>query len=294
MKSTFLEELARRVLVCDGAMGTMLYDRGVGFDVSIDSICLTSPELVRSIHREYIAAGADVIETNSFGANTIRLEVHGLADRTKIINRTAASLVHEAREEIGRNIFVAGAIGPTGNSLAPLDPVRHDQIRDAYAHQVEGLLEGGVDLFMVETFSDLIEIGMAIESIRRQSALPIVAQMTFTAELTTSFGTTPEHCLEYLSAQPVEVIGANCSVGPHLMIPVIERMVAKTKLPLSALPSASLPTLVEGRLVYANSPDEFALAARQFLALGVRLIGGCCGTTPQHIRRLVDLVAHSR
>jgi methionine synthase I (cobalamin-dependent)/5,10-methylenetetrahydrofolate reductase len=290
MSYPFLEEINKRLLVCDGGMGTLLYERGISFEESFDGVCLSSPDIVRNVHRDYIEAGADVIETNTFGANSYRLEPHGLAESVRLINRTGAMLARQAREEMGRDIFVAGSIGPTGKRLFPLGPVYPENVREAFLHQAEGLLEGGVDLFIIETFSDLDEITLAIKAIRELSDLPIVAQMTFSTELTTLFGATPEDCGAYLSGQPVEVIGANCSVGPQMIIDVIERMAPFAKRPLSAQPNASLPKYIEGRYIYHTSPDYFAEAAGQLLDRGVRLIGGCCGTTPVHIRRVAELV----
>lgn len=294
MKHPFLEELKKRVLVCDGGMGTLLYERGISFDISFDSVCLSAPEVIRNVHRDYIEAGADVIETNSFGANRFRLEGHGQADSVHIINRTAAQIARQAREEMGRDVFVAGSIGPTGKRLFPLGPTREEQILDTFKQQVEGLIEGGVDLFIVETFSEIKEIDLAISAIRELIDLPIVAQMTFNTELITLFGSTPEYCSKHFAELPVEVIGANCSVGPQIMIQIIERFSVKTPQFLSAQPNASLPKYVEGRYIYNVSPDYFAETADEMLNHGVRLIGGCCGTTPDHIRRLSELVAKKK
>lgn len=294
VKHPFLEGLARRVLVCDGAMGTALLGHGIEFDQSFDAICVSSPDLVRSIHSQYIKAGADVIQTNSFGANALRLGAFGLAAQCRTINQTAALLARQAKQESGRNVFVAGSIGPTGSAFSGHGRVTPDQMRDAFGRQVEGLLDGEVDLFVLETFSDLEEIGLAIEAVRLQSALPIVAQLTFREDGLTAREVSPEECVEYLTARPVDVVGANCSAGPQLMLPVLKRMTAKATRPLSAMPSASLPRQIEGRLVYETSPEQFAEVAQEFLTLGVRLIGGCCGTTPEYIRRLAEITSGDR
>ena len=291
MKHPFIDQIARRILVCDGAMGTRLYERGIGFDTSFDSLCLTNPDLVKDVHREYIEAGADIIETNTFGANRFRLKQYHLDDEVHLINRAGAQIARQAREEMGRDIFVAGSVGPTGGKLFPLGRVTEDEVYDAFREQVAGLIEGGVDLFIVETFSSLDEITLAIKAIRNQTGdIPIVAQMTFGTDGVTLFGHTPEDCAEALSELNVNLIGANCSVGPQMLAPVIEKMAEVCTLPISAQPNASLPKYIEGRYIYHVSPDYFAEAAGNLLSLGVRLIGGCCGTTPEHIRKLVAMV----
>jgi len=294
MKNPFLEDIKKRVLICDGGMGTLLYERGISFQVSFDNICLTSPDIIKNIHRDYIEAGADIIETNSFGANEFRLKAHGLANSVHIINRTAAQLARQAREEMGRDVHIAGSIGPTGMRIFPLGPAKKDEISQAFRRQAEGLLEGGVELFIIETFPDLEEISLAIAAVREITDLPIVAQMTFNTELTTPTGKTPEDCSGFLTDQPVDVIGANCSVGPQMMIQIMERFSVPPTMFLSAQPNASLPKYVEGRYIYNVSPDYFAEMAGELLNQGVRLIGGCCGTTPTHIKKLSEIVRQNK
>ncbi|MBN2227480.1 MAG: bifunctional homocysteine S-methyltransferase/methylenetetrahydrofolate reductase [candidate division Zixibacteria bacterium] len=294
MKHPFRDDIVRRVLMCDGAMGTRLHERGISYESSLDGLCLTHPDVVKAIHQEYIDAGADVIETNTFGANRYRLHAHGLADQVPEINRTAVQLARHARDEMGREVYVAGAIGPTGQRLYPLGKASADDLKAVFTEQVEGLLAGGVDLFILETFYNINEICLAVEAVRESSDLPIVAQMTFTSEGVTPAGYTPEECARRLSEYNIDLLGANCSVGPQLLIPVLEHMRTETDLPLSVQPNASLPKYVEGRYIYHVSPDYFAETSEQFLPLNVRLIGGCCGTTPEHIKALAVMVKKKR
>jgi homocysteine S-methyltransferase len=271
-----------------------LYEQGLSFEISFDAVCLSSPKLVKNIHREYIEAGADIIETNSFGANRFRLEKHALSEKAHLINRTAAQLARQAREEMGRDVYVAGSIGPTGRRLFPLGPTGEDEIRDAFTAQVEGLLEGGIDIFMLETFADLNEINLALEAVRRQSDLPIVAQMSFNTELVTQTGKIPEDCVRFFADKQVTAFGANCSVGPQIMVEIIKRMSSMTSRPLTAQPNASLPKYIGGRYIYNVSPDYFAETMRELFDYGVGLVGGCCGTTPAHIQKLSQLVRQKK
>ena len=290
LSSPFLVKIKDSVLVADGGMGTLLHEKGISFNTNFDNLCLIDPELVVGIHRDYIDAGADCIETNSFGANPIRLRGFGLEKKAAEINRAAARLARQARDEMGRDVFIAGSIGPTGRGGLHVKHPDLDKIYSAFCVQVEGLLEGGVDLFLLETFSDLTEIKRAIAAVRSLSRLPLVAQMTFTYESHTHLGESAERVAEILGDYEVDIIGANCSVGPQPLLDVIAQMTRGTDKPLSAMPNAGLPRYIDGRYLYYTSPDYFNACAAEFVGYGVRLIGGCCGTTPDHIRKLGEAV----
>src|SRR3989441_2882417 len=283
MAKSFLEALDDRVLVCDGAMGTMLYAKGVFINKSFDALNLTRPDLVAEVHQEYVRAGADIIETNTFGANRIKLGPFGLADKLHAINAQGARIArHAAREQA----YVAGAIGPLGIRIEPWGKTGVDEAREYFREQAAGLAEGGVDLFILETFRDLNEIGAAIDAVRRVSDLPIVAQMTTEEDGNTLDGTPPERFTPDLERRGATVIGVNCAVGPAPMLDTIERMAAVTKRKLSAQPNAGQPRDVEGRNIYLCSPEYMASYARRFIMHNVRVVGGCCGTTPEHIRQI--------
>jgi homocysteine S-methyltransferase len=279
----FSEALTERVLVCDGAMGTMLYSRGVFINKSFDAMNLTQPDLVEDVHREYVRAGADVLETNTFGANRIKLGSFGLADRLKEINMAGVRI---ARRAAGDRAYVAGSIGPLGIRIEPWGKTGVDEARDYFREQAEALVAGGVDLFILETFRDLNEIGAAIDAVRSLSDLPIVAQMTTEEDGNTQDGTPPEQFAPELEKRGATIIGVNCAVGPGPMLETIERMEAVTHLHLSAQPNAGKPRDVEGRNIYLCSPEYMASYARRFILHNVRLVGGCCGTTPEHIKQI--------
>jgi homocysteine S-methyltransferase len=287
---SFAEALNARVLVCDGAMGTMLYARGVFINKSFDALNVSSPELVGEIHRAYVRAGADVIETNTFGANRIKLASFGIADRLHAINLEGARIARGAAQ--GR-AYVAGAIGPLGVRIEPWGKTGVSEARDCFEEQARALAEGGVDLFILETFRDLNEIGAAIDAVRRVSDLPIVAQMTTEEDGNTLDGTPPERFAPELEQRGATVIGVNCAVGPAPMLETIERMAAATKLPLSAQPNAGRPRDVEGRNLYLCSPEYMGSYARRFVLHNVRMVGGCCGTTPEHIAQMKAAVRGS-
>lgn len=279
----FLEALDDRVLVCDGAMGTMLYAKGVFINKSFDALNLTGPGLVADVHKEYVDAGADIIETNTFGANRIKLGSFGLADRLRDINVQGVAI---ARRAAGDRAYVAGSIGPLGIRIEPWGKTGVDDAQEYFREQVKALVEGGVDLFMLETFRDLNEIGAAIDAVRSISDLPIVAQMTTEDDGNTLDGTPPERFAPELERRGAMLIGVNCAVGPAPMLETIERMTAVTRLRLSAQPNAGRPRDVEGRNIYLCSPEYMASYARRFVLHNVRIVGGCCGTTPEHIRQI--------
>jgi len=283
MKPDFLDALADRVLVCDGAMGTMLYARGVFINKSFEQLNVSRPELVVDVHREYVSAGADVIETNTFGANRVKLGTFGLADSLRTINLEGVRL---ARVAAGDSAYVAGSIGPLGIRIEPWGKTGVDEAREYFREQAQALVDGGVDLIVLETFRDLNEIGAAIDAVRSISDLPIVAQMTTEEDGNTLDGTPPERFAPELERRGANLIGVNCAVGPAPMLETIERMEAVTRLRLSAQPNAGKPRDVEGRNIYLCSPEYMASYARRFVLHNVGLVGGCCGTTPEHIRQI--------
>lgn len=276
-----------RIHVVDGAMGTMLYAKGVYINRCYDELNLSSPDLVREIHTEYIRAGADIIETNTFGATAHKLQQYGLEANLHEINALAARI---AREAAADRAYVAGAIGPLGLRIEPYGPTSFEEAKEMFKAQAAGLLEGGVDLFCLETFSDVSEIRQAIAAIRELCDLPIVAQMTIMTDGNTLFGTTPELFTERLDNWGADVIGLNCGVGPAIILNALDRMRAVTKKKLSAQPNAGLPRDVQGRQFYMCSPEYMSKFAKRFILSGAKFIGGCCGTTPAHIKLISDSV----
>jgi methionine synthase / methylenetetrahydrofolate reductase(NADPH) len=279
----FIEEIARRVLVCDGAMGTMLYAKGIFLNRSFDELNLTQPDLIAEVHQAYIRAGADVIETNTFGANRIKLGAFGLADRVVSLNSQGARIARHAARE---NAYVAGAIGPLGIRIEPWGKTGIDEAENYFREQARALVEGGVDVFVLETFRDVNEIGAAIRAVRSICELPIIAQVTTEEDGNSLDGAAPETFVPQLEQLGVNLVGVNCSVGPAAMLETVERMGHVASVPLSAQPNAGRPREIDGRNIYLCSPEYMASYARRFIAQGVRLVGGCCGTTPEHIRHI--------
>lgn len=285
---TFQEMLEDgRPHVFDGAMGTQLYLRGVGTHVCFDELCASQPGLVRAVHLSYLEAGAELLETNSFGANPVKLAHYGLESRCEEINVHAARV---AREAAAGKALVAGSVGPLGIRIEPYGPTSEDEASGYFAEQVKGLLEGGVDLFILETFSDLAEIRQAIRAVRGLCDLPIICQMTIQDSGATAYGTSPELCARRLDQWGADVIGLNCSVGPHGILSAVEKMAAATEKKLSAQPNAGLPRQIQGRQLYMASPEYVARYAQLLISSGVKFVGGCCGTTPEHIKRVADAV----
>jgi homocysteine S-methyltransferase len=279
----FREQLSRRVLVSDGAMGTMLYSRGVFINRCFDELNLSSPDLVRQIHQDYVKAGAEIVETNTFGANRMRLAGFGMAEKLKAINQAGVRLAHEAAKEA---VFVAGAVGPLGVRIEPLGPTSFAEARAIFREQIAALLEAGVDLLILETFGNLNELREAARAAHEAAGgeVAIVAQVTIDDFGHLPGGTDTETFTREMDSWPVDAIGLNCSVGPKATLETIERMMQFSSKPMSAMPNAGLPTRVEGRNMYLCSPEYMAQYARRMLWAGVRIIGGCCGTTPDHIK----------
>ena len=285
---SFLEALHDRVLVCDGAMGSMLYDRGVFVNQSFEALNLTRPELVVDVHRAYVVAGADIIETNTFGANREKLGGFGLTDRLAAINIAGARL---ARQATGPRGYVAGAIGPLGVRVGPAGSTTVETAESRFTEQAAALVEGGVDLLLLETFGEVVELEAAVRAVRRLSALPVVAQMATDEDGLSVDGVTPERFAAALSAQGATIVGVNCGAGPAATLESVERMGEATDAPLSAQPNAGGPKEVEGRRLMLSSPEFLASYARRYVDVGVGLVGGCCGTTPDHIARMKQAVA---
>lgn len=291
----FLTAIKERPLLADGAMGTLLYARGASAELSFESLNLSRPEFVQQVHIDYINAGAEVIETNSFSGNRFRLAQHGLEDQVWQLNVWAVKLARNAREIAGQSVFVAGSVGPTGKIWEPFGDTKKSDIEDAFQRQMEGLLAGGVDLFMIETMPSIEETVLAVRAARKLSKLPVVAQLSFSVEGRTLMGAAPEDAAALVSElgdQLPDLVGINCGAGPGPVLEYLEQMVAALrasgfpgdKVAFSCLPNAGMPSLVGGRFMYMSRPDYCASFVEKYLELGARLVGGCCGTTPEHIR----------
>ena len=294
MEHLLLTQLQQRPVLCDGAMGTLLYARGIPYEQCFDALNLSHPDLIQGIHSEYISAGAQIIETNTFGANRAKLEAFNLGHKVREINFKAVKLVREAREISGLPIFIAGAIGPSGRPLQAPDEQRLRELRTIFREQIEALLEGGAELLILETFSSLSELRQAVLAAQEAGGAPIVAQMSFYEDGHTLSGQSAARVAAVLNDLGVNVMGANCSVGPAATLDVLQEMIAAAQQQgtlnkesgpflFSAQPNAGLPTRVGNRFFYMATPDYFADYALRFVKAGVQLIGGCCGTTPRHI-----------
>jgi homocysteine S-methyltransferase len=283
----FLERLQERPLLADGAMGTMLYARGASSEQCLEQLVVDRPGWVTGIHQAYATAGADVITSHTFGANRFRLAQYGLEEMVRELNFKAVRLVRDVREVSGRSIFIAGNVGPVGKRVAWDNPLEAEAVVNAFKEQIEVLWEAGADLLLFETFSDLVELEAAISAAKALCDLPIVASMTYTDDGLTLAGQHADEVTRRLVAAGADVVGVNCSVGPAQMAETLATMHrAAGDAILSATPNAGFPRRVEGRLYYPASPEYFAEQVVHFLALGARLVGGCCGTTPMHIRAM--------
>ncbi|MGH9593106.1 MAG: homocysteine S-methyltransferase family protein, partial [Bryobacteraceae bacterium] len=286
----FNARIQNTILVADGAMGSLLHE-SVGPQRCFEELNLQQPEAVFRVHRAYIQAGAQIIETNTFGANRLKLTASGLGDQVTRINLGGVKIAREAREGAGHEVMIAGSIGPSGVSRH-MSEISFDDLRAAFREQAQALEERGVDLFLLETFTDIEELMAAIEAIRAFSNLPIMAQMTFSEEGTAAGGTRPEEAAARLATANVQVIGTNCTLGPQPLLPIIEELSRGAgAIPRSAMPNVGFPRRMGDRTVYPrSSPEYFAHFAQEAAALGVRILGGCCGTTPEHIRAMADAV----
>ena len=292
--SDFLSALDTRVLVCDGAMGTMLYSKGIFISRCFDELNLSNRQLVREVHDEYVKIGVDILETNTFGANRTKLMSHGLAEQTAAINIEGARVAREAATRAAHKVFVAGAIGPLGIRIEPWGKMSINEAKAIFREQAQALLDGGVDLFMLETFFDLNEVHAAIRGVRDVSNLPLVVQMSVEDDGNSPEGTPPEVFAKRLDEWGADVVGLNCSVGPQTMLEAIERIEGVTSKKLSVQPNAGKPRNIEGRNIYLCSPEYMASYAKRFVQHGVRIVGGCCGTTPVHISAIRTAVRGHR
>ncbi len=286
-RPTLAEAIASGPLLLDGAMGSLLYERGVLHTRSYDELNLSQPELIRTVHKDYVHAGAELIETNTFGSNRMALARHGLGDQATEINRAAVEL---ARSAAGDRAFVAGAVGPTGVRFGIASASERRLARFALADQIDTLVLAGVDAIMLETFSSILEIECALEVAKeRGPRVPAIAMMVFDAACKSEGGLGPAEIADRLIAAGADVVGGNCGIGPAELYQVAVSMVGRGK-PVIAQPNAGLPASVEGRTLYVANPEHFGVFARRMLKSGVRLVGGCCGTTPDHTRAMLGAV----
>jgi len=284
----FITTLAdSHVYLFDGAMGTMLYSRGYFINKCYDELNVRDPQVVEAIHREYVRAGAEILETNTYGANRIKLQQFGLREELEAINTRGAEL---ARKAAGDGVYVAGAIGPLGIRLEPYGPTSNDEALDIFKEQAMALLNGGVDLFVLETFSNISEMEQAISAIRAICSVPIISQMTIGTDGLTVYGDTPAVIGQRLERAGADVIGFNCSVGPDVMLDVVEELAKVTARKISCQPNAGLPKDVGGRQFYMASPEYMSKYAKRLIHKGVKFLGGCCGTTPEHVKMMADAV----
>lgn len=290
MKRPFLKYLKNHLVLSDGAMGTYIYQKGFFIDKCYDALNLSNPEMIQKIHEEYLDAGADMIETNTFGANRFKLHRHNLDDKMRDINIRGAEI---ARKAAGDG-YVAGSVGPLGIKIAPWGDISLEKAREAFAEQAAALSDGGVDLFILETFQNLDELEQAVLAVRGVSRSPIIAQMALQEDGRTIYGTGLEELASRLNACPADVIGLNCVLGPKQMLDDLEKLVRFTENPVSIMPNAGQPQSVDGRTFYMSTPDYFGVYAARFIQAGARLIGGCCGTTPDHIRKMSESIAQKQ
>src|SRR5512132_4141169 len=284
----FIQAIAdEHVYLFDGAMGTMLYSKGVFINKCYDELNVRNPEFVLEVHRQYVRAGAEILETNTYGANRVKLRGFGIEEELREINMRAAEL---ARKAAGESVYVAGAIGPLGIRIEPYGPTGLEEARDFFREQAQALRDGGVDLIIVETFSNISEVEQAIAAIHEVCTLPVVAQMTIGTDGRTVYGDSPSVIAQRLDRAGADVIGLNCSVGPDVMLDAIEEMALVTAKKISCQPNAGLPRDVNGRQMYMASLEYFSKYAKRLIHKGVKFIGGCCGTTPEHIKMMGDAV----
>jgi len=288
MRIPFLEKLSKDIVLFDGGMGTELYRRGVFINKCYDELNLSKPELVEQVHRDYRQAGADVLETNTFGANPARLEAHGLLDKLEDINRRGAEI---ARAAAGDELYVAGSIGPLGIQMEPLGPLAREEARALFARQIRALCDGGVDLFVLETFIYPEELEQAILAVREVCDKPVIAEITINDDTSSLTGARPEVLVRELAEMKPDVLGVNCTVGPSVMLTWLERARELTELPIAIMPNAGKPKNVDGRNIYLTSPEYLGTYAKRYLQNGANVIGGCCGTGPEHIKAMRNAIS---
>ena len=289
----FNERLKDSILIADGAMGSMLHE-AVGAQRCFDELNSTEPEAVFRVHQAYIEAGAQIIETNTFGANRFKLAHLGLGDEVQHLNSRGVKIAREAREAAAREILIAGSIGPLGLGVQARHP-EPQEIVSYFLEQAQALEERGVDLFILETFTYIEEILLAIDAIRSFSLLPVIAQLTYAEDGTAYGDLRPADAAAQLKNKDVQVIGANCTIGPQVLLPILQQLASIDDLRVSGMPNAGFPKREGDRIVYPkSSPEYFALFAREAAGAGVRILGGCCGTTPAHIRAMAEAVKSLR
>lgn len=292
----FLEAIKTRVVLGDGAMGTMLYSKGVYINRCYDYLNIEAPSLVEGIHTEYLQAGCEVLETNTFGANRFRLKAHGLDHQVAEINKAGLSIARSAIQSFSskslKTAWIAGSMGPLGVNSDPFGPTSFEEAKDVFTEQADALKEGA-DLYMLETFTHLTQLKAAVEGVRSVSSKPIVALMTLNDDGHSILGESPETMVQFMNELPVEAIGFNCSSGPSIVLDVLETIRPLTQKPIAVFPNAGVPKQVGGRYIYMATPEYFGSFAKKFVSVGVHFIGGCCGTTPTHMRRVRDAVQAS-
>jgi len=286
--ANFLEQLHERVLVCDGAMGTLLFDKGVSLTACCERMNLENPDLVRSTHADYVAAGADIIETNTFGANETELARYGEEDNVEEINLAGARL---AREAAGDKVFVAGAVGPLGPGLDPSQFLSRENRFSIYKRQISALVEGGVDLILMETISSLQDLRAGLKAARSVTDVPLICQMAYLKDGRTRTGISSAQCVSLCLEHSVDVVGHNCGCGPYDSLGILEELAALTDLPISIQPNAGLPRFFGGRTVHVSDPRYFAEICEEFIKKGANIVGGCCGTTPEYTKAVAERVA---
>ena len=287
MKKDFLKYIKNNVVLFDGGLGTEIYDKGFFINKSYDAVTLTSPDIIREIHQNYIDAGAEIIETNTFGANRDKLEKHGLEDKVEEINRKGAEL---ALETAGEDVWVAGSVGPLEKRLEPLGDISEKEAFKIFRQQIKTLLDAGVDLLIFETFTDLNELRIAIKVAKQIKNIPVIAQMTINQDGKSFYGQTIEVITKTLDESEADVLGLNCTVGPRKMLPAVKKMVTLTNKPVSVMPNAGKPKNVDGRNIYLTSPEYLGEYAKHYVQSGAGIIGGCCGTSPEHIKRMRNML----
>lgn len=287
MRKPFRDRLIEGVILFDGGMGTEIYKRGIFINQCYDALNITNPQIIKQIHQDYIRAGSEVIETNTYGANRFKLTPHGFAESLYKINYAGAQLAREIADD---DVFVAGSIGPLSIQIEPLGPMSYKEARDAFEEQIKPLIDGGVDLIILETFTIFAELQQAVRACRNLTDIPVIAQMTINDDANSLTGAEAEVMIEELDSLGVDAIGVNCTVGPHVMLNFLERTREFTERPISLMPNAGKPRNIEGRNIYMTSPEYMAEYAKRFIQTGADIIGGCCGTSPEHIKAMHNAI----